>query len=197
MRSYEFIVENAVPGIDGPFKVTSFDPKTRMVRLENQSAIQLADNIKDVPTPGYNYSFVIKGNQALRMLLLTVDNVITTGREILLIKRKKDPFAGHWALPGGFIDPGESPEEAAHRELQEETGLTVNAKMKFVGRFDEVGRDPRMSSTWSYAFTVQIPKEAVVAGDDASEAKWIPISSISSLPMAFDHKKIIQAALRI
>ena len=195
MKSFEFIFENAVPGIDGPFKVVGFDPTSRTVELDQRGIVQLSPNIKDTPKVGYNYAFVLQRNVAKRMLLLTVDNVITTGREILMIKRRNNPFANHWALPGGFIDPGETPEQAAHRELEEETGLTVNAKMRFVGKFDTPGRDPRMTDTWSFAFTVTTQKESVSAGDDASAAEWVPIEKVSRLPIAFDHMEIIKKAL--
>ena len=177
--------------VQGPFRVTGFDPKTRRVSLANHADIVLDQSIQDQPRPGYNYAFQISGHTANRILLLTADNVITTGKEILLIKRKNQPYAGFWALPGGFIDPGESPAKAARRELAEETGLATTASMKFIGKFDTPGRDPRMTDVWSYAYLAVVSKESVRAGDDASETKWIPIESIGKLNLAFDHAKII------
>ena len=193
MRANEFSGKSSV---EGPFKVTAFDPQTRKVTLANGASITLSPNIKDQPKPGHNYAFDLSGDVASKLVLLTVDTVITTGTEVLLIKRVNEPFAGYWALPGGFIDPGESPEEAARRELEEEAGLTIGSAMKFVGKFDTPHRDPRMADTWSYAYSLQVPKEQVRAGDDASEAKWIPISALSKLQLAFDHAAIINRALK-
>jgi 8-oxo-dGTP diphosphatase len=193
MRAYEFITEST-NAVQGPFKVTAYDANTRTVTLAGQNPITLGPGIADQPTPGYNYAFQMSGGVAQKLILLTADNVITTGTEILLIRRRNQPYAGHWALPGGFIDPGESPEQAARRELAEETGLQTSVPMKFVGRFDTPGRDPRMADVWSYAYATTIPKEAVHAGDDASAATWVPYAKLSDLPLAFDHAEIIKRA---
>lgn len=193
MRNWINIIESAA-SVVGPYRVNSFDPETREMDIEGAGKVKLAPEVKDLPRAGFNYAFVISNGVASRILSLTVDNVITTGTEVLMIKRKGDPYAGHWALPGGFIEPGEKPEIAAKRELAEETGLVLNANMKFVGKFDTPGRDPRMHDVWSYAYAVKIPKEQVRAGDDASAAKWIPINQLANMQLAFDHAEILRKA---
>lgn len=179
--------------IIGPFKL--IDVSDDLIRVQGHAPLKLSSPITDKLTPGFNYAFEVSGDQILRVMLLTVDMVIHTEDSILMIKRKNQPFADHWALPGGFIDPGETPVQAAIRELQEETGMTVT-KAQPVGVFKTPGRDPRMKNTWSYAFKLSVPDHASVrAGDDASAATWIPFSKIKSLPLAFDHKDIISKAL--
>ncbi|KFM23062.1 ADP-ribose pyrophosphatase [Auxenochlorella protothecoides] len=108
---------------------------------------------------------------------LTVDAVMVTGEErpqVLLIRRKNDPFAGSWALPGGFVDEGEDLGAAAARELEEETGLSAReAGLTQVGAFGEPGRDPR---GWcvSVAYAALLPAQAEVLGaDDAEEAQGL------------------------
>jgi len=130
---------------------------------------------------------------------LTVDLVIyrfrpTGPSEILLIRREDEPFAGKWALPGGFVNEGEHPEEAAFRELYEETGQEAK-HLRQVGAFAAPGRDPR-GWTVSIAFTGRAGRpcatDALAAGDDAAEAKWCSVYDLPEL--AFDHEKIIAAA---
>jgi 8-oxo-dGTP diphosphatase len=128
---------------------------------------------------------------------VTVDIVLfhaaKDGLEILLIKRAKEPFADHWALPGGFVDKDEALEDAAARELLEETKLR-RARFKQVGAFGDPGRDPR-GHTVSIAFAAILKTKAKVEGsDDAKEAAWHPVKRLPRL--AFDHKKIIRAALK-
>jgi len=146
-------------------------------------------------TPGYNYTFEVKNDEIVKVISRTVDVVIYTENKVLLIKRKNQPFAGSWALPGGFIDPGETPEAAAKRELKEETGVASPA-LQYVGRFDTPNRDPRMEHVWSDAFKAEVPNEiATHAADDASDAQWIPISQLKSMNFAFDHGDILNKAL--
>lgn len=113
-------------------------------------------------------------------------------KEVLLIKRAREPFKGRWALPGGFVDSDESLEHAAARELEEETGLR-RVRLEQFGAFGDPGRDPR-GDTVSIGFTACVKKYgAVKAADDAEDARW---HSINRLPqLAFDHKKLIRAAL--
>jgi len=112
--------------------------------------------------------------------------------EILLIQRAHPPFPGHWALPGGFVDEGETPQAAAMREAREETGLAVTA-LQEVGVFAEPGRDPR---GWvvSVAFVTRLSGGSdAEAGDDARALRWWPLAGLP--PLAFDHASIIDAAL--
>ena len=115
--------------------------------------------------------------------------------EILLIQRGHHPFFGQWALPGGFVDRGESPEEAARRELHEETGLSAD-KFTQVGAFGDPGRDPR---GWvvSVAYVVKLENvsSVAVAGDDASGVQWWPADCLPRL--AFDHARIVEKALTL
>ena len=127
---------------------------------------------------------------------VTVDIVLfhqsPEGLELLLIKRRHEPFADHWALPGGFVDENESLEAAAARELKEETGLS-RARFTQVAPFGNPGRDPR-GHTVSIAFTALLKSKPQVTGtDDAKEAAWHFVKRLPRL--AFDHKKIIRAAL--
>lgn len=124
---------------------------------------------------------------------LTTDAVVYDRSEnsVLLIKRKNPPFEGKWALPGGFIEKFELPEEACRRELKEETDLNL-PEGKMVGVFAEKGRDPRgwMVSV-AYLFTIGHTL-AVRAGSDSSEVAWFPLSDLPDL--AFDHAIILQEA---
>ena len=115
--------------------------------------------------------------------------------QVLLVRRKNEPFKGKWALPGGFIELDEELAVAAERELFEETGLKVDG-LNEVGVFGAVGRDPRgRVITAAYAGTVEPDKAAgVVAGDDAAEVKWFNVNDLPEL--AFDHDKIICAAIK-
>ena len=112
---------------------------------------------------------------------------------ILLIRRKNDPFKGKWALPGGFVDQGERIEDAAHRELREETGAVVG-DVAFLGYFDAPERDPRQR-TISFAFWAKVDAagQTIEAADDATEARWHYADALPGL--AFDHAEIITAAL--
>ncbi len=113
---------------------------------------------------------------------------------ILLIKRKHEPFAGSWALPGGFVEPTETALQAAYRELNEETGITDVPLIEF-GLFSTPGRDPRgwvVTSSYLALFTSENMPEAT-AGDDAEDAVWF---SVKNLPdFSFDHADMCQAAL--
>lgn len=125
----------------------------------------------------------------------TTDIVAFRGGAVLLITRRDDPFQGRLALPGGYIDPGETPVDAAIREAEEETGLTLaEDQMHYIGVYDEPGRDPRghVSST-AYA-TVITGDVTVRAGDDAATADWVDIETALQSPMAFDHGRILADA---
>jgi 8-oxo-dGTP diphosphatase len=129
---------------------------------------------------------------------VTVDIVLfycatKDSKKILLIKRASEPFKGRWALPGGFVDEEESLEKAAARELEEETGVR-RVRLEQFGAFGDPGRDPR-GHTVSVGFTASLDEcPETRAADDAEDAQWY---SVMRLPrLAFDHKKLVRAALR-
>ncbi len=124
---------------------------------------------------------------------VTVDMAVVRkkgdGYELLLIQRKHDPFAGKWALPGGFVDMDETVEEAADRELYEETNLK-NIPLEQFHVFSQPGRDPR-GHTISVVFIGFLTGEQdVKAKDDAQEARWFPLDKLPEL--AFDHAEIVE-----
>jgi len=128
---------------------------------------------------------------------VTVDIVIFTLREgslqVLLVKRGVPPFEGQYAIPGGFIREDESLEEAALRELHEETGVR-NVFLEQLYTFGDPKRDPRgRVITVAYYALIASDKLSLVAGADAAEAQWFPASGVP--PLAFDHKSILDYAL--
>ncbi len=117
---------------------------------------------------------------------------VDSGLEILLIQRKNDPFAGKWALPGGFLDMDETLEVAAARELKEETCLIAKS-LEQLKVYSRVGRDPR-GRVISVAFLVELePGQEPKAADDAQEAEWFKLDQLPSL--AFDHAEIVRDSI--
>lgn len=127
--------------------------------------------------------------------MLTVDTVVLTREatpSILLVQRANPPFAGGWALPGGFVDEGETVAAAAPRELGEETGLGVGP-LELLGVYDTPGRDPR-GWTVSVVYITRIPvRVEVKGGDDAKDARWFAADELPEL--AFDHAAIVADAV--
>jgi 8-oxo-dGTP diphosphatase len=123
---------------------------------------------------------------------LTTDCVVFDAQgRVLLIRRKHPPFEGEYALPGGFVDIGETVEAACRRELREETGLDA-ADLRLIGVFSKPGRDPR-GHTVSIAFLATLTSDAPpVAGDDAASAEWV--ADWKGVAIAFDHSQILQQA---
>ncbi|MDX3656753.1 NUDIX domain-containing protein [Streptomyces sp. ID05-26A] len=123
---------------------------------------------------------------------VTVDLVVLTVREdalcALLVRRGEEPFLGQWALPGGFVRVDEAVDDAAARELAEETGVS-GLFLEQLGTYGEPGRDPRMRVV-SVAYLALAPDLPVpVAGTDAAAASWVPVEEVSAL--AFDHARIL------
>jgi ADP-ribose pyrophosphatase YjhB (NUDIX family) len=116
--------------------------------------------------------------------LVTVDIIIETEEGIVLVERKNHPFG--WALPGGFVDYGESLEQAAAREALEETGLNITLKQQF-GTYSDPERDPR-HHTISTVF-IAVADGSPKAGDDAAKAEVFTEHNLPDL--AFDHAKIL------
>jgi len=127
--------------------------------------------------------------------LLTTDCVVFDGEgRILLIRRKNEPFRGAFALPGGFVEIGETVEAACRREVLEETGITIGA-LHLVGVYSDPGRDPR-GHTVSVAYMARVPPATrPQAGSDAEDAQWL--GDWRNLDLAFDHAHIIADAERM
>ncbi|MFJ6074827.1 NUDIX hydrolase [Streptomyces sp. NPDC093065] len=129
---------------------------------------------------------------------VTVDLAVLTLRagalHALLVERGQEPYAGRWALPGGFLLPEESAETAARRELAEETGLAdvTGLYLEQLRTYSEPDRDPRMRVV-SVAFAALLPDPPEPhGGGDAAEARWVPYDKARGL--AFDHDRILDDA---
>jgi 8-oxo-dGTP diphosphatase len=124
--------------------------------------------------------------RSLRIPRLTVDAII--GREdgrVLLVERRYEPLG--WALPGGFVDHGESVEEACRREVAEETGLAVH-DLRQLHAYSDPSRDPRQH-TVSIVFVARTEGEPR-AGDDAASVRWVALAELPG-PLCFDHEQIL------
>ena len=132
-------------------------------------------------------------------IALSADNVIFTVKDnylqILLVKRKKEPFKSKWSLPGGLVDESELIVHAAERELEEETGLD-DVKLEQFSIFDGLRRDPR-GRVVSVAFFAFVNPEGLKlkAGSDADDADWFPVDDMP--PLVADHEEIVDAAYNI
>lgn len=111
--------------------------------------------------------------------------------KILLVQRGIDPYKGIWALPGGFLNPMESAEVGALRELKEETGLE-SAYLEQFHAYSEPDRDPR-ERVITIAYLALVKLQKVKGGDDAADARWFPVNEVPQL--AFDHDLILRDAL--
>jgi 8-oxo-dGTP diphosphatase len=128
--------------------------------------------------------------------LLTVDTVtLCDDKFIVLVKRRNDPYKGSWALPGGFVEYGETVESAAMRETKEETGLEVELD-KLVGVYSDPERDPRGHMV-SVCFLAHKTGGTLKAASDAAEVQHLKIGEISKIQLAFDHEDMIEKAMKI
>lgn len=111
--------------------------------------------------------------------------------KVLLIQRGNEPYKGHWAFPGGFMNIDETAEQCALRELEEETGLK-DVKVEQFYTFTDVNRDPR-ERVISIAYYGKIQLSNVKGSDDADDAQWFSLDEIPNL--AFDHDLVLRKAL--
>jgi len=132
---------------------------------------------------------------------VTVDVVILTMSDgvlhVLLVRRGQAPFEGMWAIPGGFKRPSESLDEAARRELAEETGVDAASLLTQFGAYGDPGRDPRMNVVTVGYLAVIREVGALTAGTDAADAATVPVSEVlgGRLEVAFDHLRILRDAV--
>ncbi|HVO77589.1 MAG TPA: NUDIX hydrolase [Methanomassiliicoccales archaeon] len=123
---------------------------------------------------------------------LTVDGIIVIEGKIVLVRRRNPPFQGELALPGGFVEYGETVEEAVAREVEEETGLAA-AVERLLGVYSDPGRDPR-GHTVSVVFVMGKQRGSVRAGSDAAGVEMVDLDSLPKL--AFDHSRIVEDYVR-
>jgi 8-oxo-dGTP diphosphatase len=132
---------------------------------------------------------------------VTVDVVILTMSDsrphVLLVRRGVAPFEGMWAIPGGFKRPTETLDEAAKRELAEETSVDSASLLTQFGAYGDPGRDPRMNVVTVAYLAVLRELGVVVAGTDAAAAALIPVSDAlnGKIELAFDHEQIVRDAV--
>src|SRR5438105_11561994 len=132
---------------------------------------------------------------------VTVDMVILTMAggllQVLLVRRGVAPFEGMWAIPGGFKRPSETLDEAARRELSEETGVDAASLLTQFGAYGDPGRDPRMNVVTVAYLAVLREVGGIVAGTDAADAALIPVSEAlnGKIELAFDHARILRDAV--
>src|SRR3990170_1401740 len=128
---------------------------------------------------------------------VTVDVVILTMDEgtlkVLLVRRGGPPFAGVWAIPGGFKRPDETLDEAAKRELAEETGVDTAGLLTQFGAYGDPGRDPRMNVVTVGYLAVVRDVGLIAAGSDAADASLVPVGDVleDRIDLAFDHLRIV------
>jgi 8-oxo-dGTP diphosphatase len=132
---------------------------------------------------------------------VTVDVVVLTVPErrlqVLLVQRGVPPFQGMWAIPGGFKRPDETLDDAAERELAEETGLHATSLLRQFGAYGDPGRDPRMNVVTVGYFAVLPEVGELAGGTDAAAAALIPVADVldAKIPLAFDHERILRDAV--
>ena len=120
----------------------------------------------------------------------TVDVILERDSTILMVRRKKDPFKDYLSLPGGFVNEGETVEEAMKREAMEETSLEVHP-IDILGVYSDPTRDPRKHIMTTVFIGIIISGE-IRAGDDAASTEWIKLSDIEQQQVAFDHSQILR-----
>ena len=124
----------------------------------------------------------------------TVDVILQRDSKVLLIRRKKDPFRGKLALPGGFVNEGEKAEDAMRREAMEETSLEIEP-IEILGVYSDPERDPR-KHIMTVVFIGIIVGGSDLAGDDAESIEWVDLGRIENQQIAFDHATILRDYIR-
>jgi ADP-ribose pyrophosphatase YjhB (NUDIX family) len=123
----------------------------------------------------------------------TVDTIIDCNSQVLFIKRAKEPFKDKMVLPGGFMNIGETVEEAAKREVKEETSLDIDL-VDILGVYSDPARDPRghiMSTVFIGKISPNSNTKEPKAGDGATLTKWVNVKTIEQEDFGFDHKQIL------
>jgi 8-oxo-dGTP diphosphatase len=183
--------------ITGPHLVVSVEKKARIVTCQiknSQKKLTLGKSINayDVAAikPNNYYAFdVDKKDVASKVILVVIDVVVHTDKDVLLVRRKEFPFQGYYALPSAVAGQ-DSIKDVAHTLLSEELNLNeFKSRTRLVGKFSAPKRDPRMTNVWSYAYALKLDEQRVVAGAD-----WYPLTFVNAMSMAFDHRSIIKRA---
>jgi ADP-ribose pyrophosphatase YjhB (NUDIX family) len=121
----------------------------------------------------------------------TVDVILQRDSKVLMVRRKKEPFKDRLALPGGFVNEGETVEEAMRREAMEETSLEVEP-IDLLGVYSDPKRDPRKHIVTVVFIGIIVGGGSSRAGDDAASIEWVKIADIERQQIAFDHAQILR-----
>ena len=149
---------------------------------------------REAPPAGYDPSDYPAFAVTVDVVILTMAN---SALHVLLVSRGEEPFKGMWAIPGGFKRPGETLDEAAARELAEETGVDATSLLTQFGAYGDPGRDPRMNVVTVGYLAVLREVGAIVGGSDALAAALIPVADVlnGKVELAFDHLEIVRDAV--